>query len=135
MSKKILGAIFAIGATSLASVIAYNRGYENGYFKAMRTDDEYDSLEDDFDNYDEEEDFVCCDENSENSKFSFPEFLKAVEIVKEHHKANLRILKDNMHISYEKAKAILDYMEKKGYIGCACGNRPRDIYINRENNI
>lgn len=141
---KILGAITTAGTAVIAGTILYRKGYDNGFDYALRkNDDDYD-----FDDFcdDEDYDFDCgdnesdeseaktfyCDENCHCLGFTFSEFHKAVKVIKEHNRASIALLKNEMNITYDKAKALIQYLEDKGYIGSVHGSQPREIHMPNE---
>ena len=60
------------------------------------------------------------------------EFLVAVDFALELGQISISMLQSKMHISYERARFIIDEMSRRGIVSEADGNKPRCILITRE---
>lgn len=132
---KVLGTIRVVGSTMLAGTVLYHKGYEKGYNKALRdSDDDY--FSDNDEDFEEEENSLYSDDFREGLGFSHTEFLDAVNVIKECRRASAWLLKERMNISYDKAKALIQYFMDIGYIGMIrqAPHNSFEVYIDEEFN-
>jgi len=61
-------------------------------------------------------------------------FLEALEVVTEAGKASASLLQRRLKIGYARAARLLDIMESKGIIGPGDGAKPREVYLNNNQN-
>lgn len=63
-----------------------------------------------------------------------PMIAEAMNVVVESKKASTSYLQRRLSIGYSRAARIIDHLEDKGVIGPANGSKPRDVYMNEEEN-
>lgn len=60
-------------------------------------------------------------------------YQEAVQVVTEAQKASASLLQRRLKIGYARAARVLDLMEEKGLIGPGDGAKPREVFLNKEN--
>lgn len=118
---KILGAIATVGATAVAGTLLYRKGYDKGFDKALRkNDDDYD-FDDFYDDDDYEEEVtndgmrtVYCDNDSKELGFTFPQFIQSVEILSEPDNG-LEELYREMNVDFNTAYKLYSYIKTHHY--------------------
>jgi S-DNA-T family DNA segregation ATPase FtsK/SpoIIIE len=75
----------------------------------------------------------ASDPMSENSDVDDDLYAEALEVVRNAGKASASLLQRRLRVGYARAARLLDLMEDKGVIGPAQGAKPREIYINCDN--
>ncbi len=60
---------------------------------------------------------------------------EAVKVVREAQKASASLLQRRLAIGYARAARLLDIMEEKGIIGPGDGAKPREVYLDKEENL
>lgn len=60
---------------------------------------------------------------------------RAIQIIQEAQKASASLLQRRLAIGYARAARLLDIMEERGIVGPADGAKPREVYLNKENNL
>jgi hypothetical protein len=66
--------------------------------------------------------------NSQEAQIATEDFWKALGIVQSEQRASVSLLQRRMSIGWSSAIALIDEMERRGLIGPARGNEPREIY-------
>lgn len=135
--EKIFGAIAVTGIATVSGRILYNRGYENGYKQALRDDDEYNDCDDFNDDEAAENGIYYSDDFREGLGFSYSEFLDAMNVIRESHRASAWLLKERLNISYDKARALIQHFMDIGYIGTIrqAPHNSFEVYIDEERDI
>lgn len=68
--------------------------------------------------------------NTKTENFEHEDLIPdCIEIIKSEHKASVSLFQRRLRLGYTRAAAIMDELEKRGFVGPAKGMEPRDILI------
>ncbi len=101
-----------------------------GWLRENSKSDEEDNLAEDIKNsleHSEESDMYAGEEGDDDVLYD-----EARKIVIESKKASASLLQRRLRVGYVRAARLLDILERRGIVGPADGAKPRDIYVNKE---
>lgn len=121
--KRIQGAFVSDG--EIKKITEYIRKHNKNYVplenSSVDTESENNKHIDLFDSY---------QDNGEEDEL----LLEVIELIRQAQKASASLLQRKLKIGYARAARILDILEDKGMIGPSNGAKPRDVYLDPNNN-